>query len=56
MKFADDYGVHDTDWRICQRAVFVIDKDNTVQHIEYVPVIGNEVNFLNALAKVQNLV
>ena len=28
MKFADDYGVHDTDWRVCQRAVFVLDKDN----------------------------
>ncbi|RMG75402.1 MAG: thiol peroxidase, partial [Chloroflexi bacterium] len=23
MKFADDYGVHDIDWRVCQRAVFV---------------------------------
>ncbi len=56
MIFADDYGVHDTDWRVCQRAVFVLDQNNVVQHTEYVPVIGNEVNFLAALSKVQELV
>lgn len=56
MKFADDYGVHDVDWRVCQRAVFVLDKDNTVQYAEYVPVIGNEVDFVSALSKAQNLI
>ena len=56
MKFADDYGVHDTDWRICQRAVFVLDRDNVVQHAEYVPVIGDEVDFDAALAKARELV
>ncbi len=55
MQFADAYGVHDVDWRVCQRAVFVIDKDDVIQHVEYVPVIGNEVNFLTALAKAQDL-
>jgi len=56
MKFADDYGVHDVDWRITQRAVFVLDKDNVVQYAEYVPVIGDEVNFIATLAKAQDLV
>ncbi|MCY3866609.1 MAG: thiol peroxidase [Chloroflexi bacterium] len=55
MAFADDYGVHDTDWRICQRAVFVLDRDNIVQHAEYVPVIGDEVDFEAALAKAKEL-
>lgn len=55
MKFADDYGVHDTEWRICQRAVFVLDKDNIVRHTEYVPVIGNEVNFEAALEAAKSL-
>jgi len=55
MKFADDYGVHDIDWRVCQRALFVLDKDNTLQYVEYVPVIGNEVNFIAGLAKAQEL-
>lgn len=56
MKFADDYGVHDIDWRVCQRAVFVVDKDNKIQHVEYVPVIGNEVDFDTALSKAKELV
>jgi len=51
MKFADDYGVHGVDWRMCQRAVFVLDRDNIVQYTEYVPVMSQEVNFLRALAK-----
>jgi thiol peroxidase len=55
MAFADDYGVHDTDWRICQRAVFVLDRDNVVQHAEYVPIIGDEVDFAAALSKAKEL-
>ncbi len=55
MQFADDYGVHDTDWRICQRAVFVLDRDNTIRHAEYVPVIGDEVDFDAALAAARDL-
>lgn len=55
MKFADDYGVHDTDWRICQRAVFVLDRDDIVRHAEYIEVIGDEVDFESALAKAKTL-
>ena len=55
MQFADDYGVHDTDWRICQRAVFVLDRDNVLQYAEYIPVIGDEVNFDAALEKARQL-
>ncbi len=56
MKFADDYGVHDTEWRQCQRSVFVLDRDNVVRYVEYVPVMGHEVNFDAALAKARELV
>ena len=55
MKFAEDYGVHDTEWRICQRAVFVLDRDNVVRHAEYVPVIGIEVDYEAALAAAKAL-
>ncbi len=55
MKFADDYGVHDTDWRVCQRAVFVIDQQNILQYAEYVPELGQEVSFEAALAKAREL-
>jgi thiol peroxidase len=56
MKFSDDYGVHDLDWRACQRAVFVVDQNNVVQYVEYVPVIGQDVNFDAALESARGLV
>lgn len=56
MGFADAYGVHDTEWRVCQRAVFVVDAQGIVQYAEYVPMIGSEVNFDAALAKAKSLV
>lgn len=56
MKFSDDYGVHDTEWRINQRAVFVLDRDNVIRHAEYVPVMGNEVDFEAALRTARALV
>lgn len=49
MTFSDDYGVHNVDLRITQRAVFVLDQDNKVVHTEYCPAIGDEVNFEAAL-------
>ena len=55
MRFADDYGVHDTEWRICQRAVFVLDGGNVLRHAEYVPVIGDEVDYDAALAAAREL-
>jgi thioredoxin-dependent peroxiredoxin len=56
MKFADDYGVHDTEWRICQRAVFVLDADDMVRHAEYVYSMGSEPDYIAALAAAQKLV
>ncbi len=55
MTFADAYGVHVVDMRICQRAAFVLDQNNVIQYAEYVPVIGNEVDFISVLSKVQHL-
>lgn len=49
MNFSDAYGVHVSDARICQRAVFVVDKANVVRLAEYVYEIGDEVNFVAAL-------
>jgi thiol peroxidase len=49
MQFADAYGVHDLDWRITQRAVFVLDRQNTLIHAEYMTGIGDEVNFAAAI-------
>jgi thiol peroxidase len=56
MQFADDYGVHDVEWRVCQRALFVLDQDNVIQYAEYVPVIGDEVDFEAGLQAAKDLV
>ncbi|MCB9452026.1 MAG: thiol peroxidase [Anaerolineaceae bacterium] len=56
MAFADDYGVHTPRFRVCQRSVFVLDQDNVLRYAEYVPVMGQEVNFVAALAAAQQLV
>lgn len=56
MEFSESYGVHVTPLRICQRALFVLDKNNVIRYAEYVPVIGNEVSFDAALATAKELV
>ena len=56
MKFSDDYGVHVVGSRINQRAVIVLDKDNTVAYTEYVTEIGQQVNFDAALKVARKLV
>jgi thiol peroxidase len=56
MNFSSAYGVHVIDLRICQRACFVVDQDDVVRHVDYVYVMGDEVNFDAALAKARELV
>ena len=51
-KFGADYGVLIKEWRLLQRAVFVIDQDNKIIHAEYVPDQMAEPNYeqtVNAL-------
>ena len=55
MNFSTSYGVHVADLRICQRAAFVVDQNDVVQYVEYVPMIGNEVNFAAVLANAKAL-
>jgi thiol peroxidase len=35
-RFGQDYGVLLKEWRLLQRAVFVIDRDDRITHVEYV--------------------
>lgn len=56
MKFADDYGVHVVPWRITQRAVFVVDKDDVLRYAQYMPAMGDEVAFDAALTAAKSLV
>lgn len=55
-QFGENFGTYLPDIGLLCRAVFVIDKDQTVQYVEYVDEITDEPNYDPVLAKVQELV
>lgn len=48
--FGANYGTLIEDWRIESRAIFVVDKNNTIQHVEYVKEVADHPNYDAALA------
>ena len=52
-KFGEDYGVLIKEWRLLQRAVIVIDKNNRIVHAEYVPDQMAEPNYDSTVSAVQ---
>ncbi|HJZ50361.1 MAG TPA: thiol peroxidase [Roseiflexaceae bacterium] len=55
MNFGDAYGTHIKDLRLESRAVFVVDANGIIRHVEYVPVSGREPNYEAALAALKEL-
>lgn len=53
--FGENYGTLIKDWRVESRAIFVIDKHNTIQHVEYVPEVAEHPDYEAALAKAKEL-
>lgn len=53
--FGEHYGTLIKDWRVESRAIFVIDKDNKIQHVEYVPEVAEHPDYDTALAKAKEL-
>lgn len=49
MSFADAYGVHIKERRLTSRAVFVLDRQNVVRYVEYLPEVGSHPNYDAAL-------
>src|SRR6266849_1229102 len=48
--FGQAYGTLIKDLRIMSRAIFVVGKDNTIRHVEYVKEVGEHPNYETALA------
>jgi thiol peroxidase len=48
--FGNAYGTLIKDLRIMSRAIFVIDKNNVIRHVEYVKEVGDHPNYEAALA------
>jgi thiol peroxidase len=53
-KFGQDYGVLIKEWRLLQRAVFVIGRDDRIVHIEYVADQMREPDYDAAVAAVKS--
>ncbi|MBI5084625.1 MAG: thiol peroxidase [Acidobacteria bacterium] len=53
--FGMNYGTLIEDWRVESRAIFVVDKNNKVQYVEYVPEVAEHPNYEAALAKAREL-
>jgi thiol peroxidase len=55
LAFGQAYGTAVPDLGVNQRALFVVDADDTVRYVEYVPGIGQHPNYEAALAAVREL-
>jgi thiol peroxidase len=52
--FSQAFGTFIKEWRLCSRAVFVVDANNTVVHAEYVGAAGEHPNYEAALEAARN--
>jgi thioredoxin-dependent peroxiredoxin len=53
--FGEHYGTLIKELHFHSRAIFVVDKDDTLQHIEYVKEVGNHPDYESALAAAKKL-
>ena len=53
--FGENYGTLIKELRIESRAIFVVDKDNVIRHVEYVKEVGEHPNYDSALAIARSL-
>lgn len=53
--FGEHYGTLIKELRILSRAIFVLDKDNTIRHVEYVKEVADHPNYESALAIARRL-
>jgi thiol peroxidase len=53
--FGEHYGTLIKDLRIESRAIFVVDKDNTLKHVEYVKEVAEHPNYETALNAARSL-
>ena len=55
MGFGQAYGTWIKDLRLDQRSVFIVDADDTVRYVEYVPVFGQHPDYDAALAALKEV-
>lgn len=55
MSFGDAYGTHIKGLRLEQRAVFIVDAEDTVRYVEYVPEIAQHPDYEAAMAALKEV-
>jgi len=53
--FGEHYGTLIKDLRIHSRAIFVVDQEGTIRHVEYVKEVADHPNYESALAVAKSL-
>jgi thiol peroxidase len=53
MSFGSAYGTYIKEVRVEQRAIFIVDSDDTIRYVEYVPEIAQHPNYEAALAALE---
>jgi thioredoxin-dependent peroxiredoxin len=53
--FGSAYGTLIKEWRVESRAIFVVDQNNTIRHVEYVKEVASHPNYEAALDKAREL-
>jgi thiol peroxidase len=56
MSFGSAYGTYVKELRLEQRAVFIVDRDDTIRYVEYVPEISQHPDYDSALAALKEVV
>ncbi len=56
MSFGEAYGTYIKEWRLEQRAMFVVDGDDVVRYVEYVPEIAQHPDYEAALVAVGEVI
>jgi thiol peroxidase len=53
--FGEHYGTLIKDWRIESRAIFVVDADNVIRYVQYVPEVAEHPDYEKVIAKAKEL-
>jgi thiol peroxidase len=53
--FGEHYGTLIKPWRIESRAIFVVDADNVLRYVQYVPEVAEHPNYDAVIAKAKEL-
>jgi thiol peroxidase len=55
MSFGSAYGTYIKEVRVEQRAIFIVDSDDTIRYVEYVPEIAQHPNYEAVLAALESV-